>query len=298
MDGIIVVDKPPDMMSAKLVFLVKNLLKADKVGHAGTLDPFATGVMVCLINRATRLAEFFLHGNKAYSATLCLGIETDTQDFTGTVVHTRDVRPDDFSETDVLSVFRTFEGDSRQTPPCFSALKHRGRPLYEYARKGIRVYKAPRPIRISALTVEAIDWPFIHFNVRCSGGTYIRTLCADIGRALGCGAHLTALRRTETGGFTLAEASALNEFGKQAMAGKAADRMISMNDALRCMPGLVADEELIRHVCHGRPLNGNMFTVDPAVDDRGCFKLVSQTDRLLAVVRKRADAYRYCCVFP
>ncbi len=285
-------------MSAKLVSLVKRFLKADKAGHAGTLDPFATGVMVCLINRATRLAEFFLHGNKAYSATLCLGIETDTQDFTGKVIQTREVRPGDYSETDIRTACSAFEGEIRQTPSCFSALKHRGKPLYQYARKGIRVEKPARPIHIFSLTVEKVDLPFVYFNVRCSGGTYIRALCDDIGKALGCGGHLKALCRTEACGFTLRDAVALNEVETLAMSGKAADRLISMNDALHRMPGLIADDALSGLVRHGRQLARGVFPDKLDTDTEGYFKLVDKTNRLLAVIRKQEETFRYGCVFP
>ena len=297
MDGIIVVDKPPEMMSARLVSRVKRTLKAGKVGHAGTLDPFATGVMVCLINRGTRLAEFFLHGGKAYNATLCLGVETDSQDFTGNVVRSRAVRPGDFSKADIISVFRDFEGESRQIPPCFSAVKHRGKPLYQYARKGIRVEKPPRPIHIFSLEPEVIDPPFVRFSVRCSGGTYIRTLCHDIGQRLGCGAHLTSLRRTEACGFTLNDATALDIFEKQAEAGEAAELVIGMNKALRHLPGYIADETLTAYVGNGRQLTDSVFPDGVKTDTRGYFKLVDKTGRLLAVIHRQPGGFRYCCVF-
>jgi tRNA pseudouridine55 synthase len=298
LDGIIVVDKPPDMMSAKLVALVKKNLKADKAGHAGTLDPFATGVMVCLINRATRLAEFFLHGSKAYSATLCLGSETDTDDFTGAVIQAREVRPGDYSETDIRAAFGAFEGDIQQTPSCFSALKHRGKPLYYYARKGIRVEKPPRPVHIFSLMVEKIDPPLIDFTVRCSGGTYVRALCRDIGRSLGCGAHLTALRRTEAGGFGLSDAIGLGQLEALAGESRAAGRLISMNHALRDMPGYIADDALAALVRHGRRLERDALPADLPTDAGGCCKLVDGGGRLLAVIRRQGEAFRYGCVFP
>ncbi len=297
MDGIIVVDKPPDMTSAKLVSRVKRLLKANKVGHAGTLDPFATGVMICLINRGTRLAEFFLHGEKAYDATLCLGVETDTQDFTGTVLQARDVRPEDYSKTDIISVFRAFEGDSQQVPPCFSALKHEGKPLYQYARKGIRVEKPPRSIHLSALEPKEIDLPFVRFSVRCSGGTYIRTLCHDIGRRLGCGGHLTALRRIEAGGFSVSDVMTLDEVEKQVANGQASDLLVSLSDALWHMPAYVADDNLAAFVAHGRQLTDDAFPDGVTADPRGAFKLVDKEGRLLAVIRRQEGAFRYGCVF-
>ncbi|MEW6076509.1 MAG: tRNA pseudouridine(55) synthase TruB [Thermodesulfobacteriota bacterium] len=298
MDGIIVVDKPPDLTSAKLVSRVKRILKAEKAGHAGTLDPFATGVMICLINRGTRLAEFFLHGNKTYRATLCLGIETDTDDFTGNVVQTREVRPGDYSETDIRSACGAFEGNIQQTPSCFSALKHQGKPLYHYARKGIKVEKPPRPVHIFSLAVESINLPFIDFTVRCSAGTYIRTLCRDIGRVLGCGAHLTVLRRTEAGGFGLPDAAGLPELEQLAAEGSAAGRLIGMSEALRDMPAYVADDGLAALVGHGRSLEEDTLPPDLPVDAGCCCKLVDGSGRLLAVIRRQGGTFRYGCVFP
>ena len=298
MDGIIVVDKPPDMTSARLVARVKKTLTAGKVGHAGTLDPFATGVMICLVNRGTRLATFFLHGDKAYDATLCLGVETDSQDFTGTVLRTRDVRAEDYSPADIISVLHDFEGESRQIPPCFSAVKHHGKPLYQYARKGIRVEKPPRPIHVYSLVPEMIDPPFVRFSVRCSGGTYIRTLCHDIGQRLGCGAHLTSLRRTEACGFTLNDATALDIFEKQAEAGAASQLVISMSGALRHLPEYVVDDTLAACVGNGRQLTDKAFPDGVKTDNRGYFKLVDKTGRLLAVIHRQPEDFRYCFVFP
>jgi tRNA pseudouridine55 synthase len=274
------------------------MLQAGKAGHAGTLDPFATGVMICLINRGTRLAEFFLHGNKAYSATLRLGAETDTDDFTGNVLQARDVRPGDYSETDIRSVCGAFEGNIQQAPSCFSALKHQGKPLYHYARKGIRVEKPPRSVHIFSLVIEKIDPPFIDFTVRCSAGTYIRALCRDIGRTLGCGAHLTALRRTEAGGFGLSDAAGLTELERLATEGRAAGRLIGMSEALLAMPAYVADDGLAALVGYGRSLDGGAFPPDLPVDAGGYCKLVDGSGRLLAVIRRQGGTFRYGCVFP
>ena len=297
MDGIIVVDKPPDMMSAKLVSRVKFFLKAAKVGHAGTLDPFATGVMICLINRATRLADFLLHGRKAYTATLRLGIETDTQDPTGTVISAREVGGGDYSTADIQTVFGSFLGQSWQTPSSFSALKHHGKPLYQYAREGIRVEKPARPIHVFSLRVDEIDLPFVRFSVCCSGGTYVRALARDIGRALGCGAHLHDLRRTEACGFTAAEALPWTEVEERAGAGRLADRIIGMNEALRQIPGIVADESLAAMVRHGRRLEAGVIPEEAPLDAGGCLKLIDKSERLLAVVQRREDGFRYRCVF-
>ena len=209
--GVIIIDKPPGITSAKVVSQVKRAIGAPKVGHAGTLDPFATGVLVCLLNRATRLAGFFLSAEKIYEATLCLGVETDTLDFTGTKTASHVVDAKDISEARIKEVFKKFEGEFDQLVPAFSAVKHKGTRLYKLARKGAAVPEKKRGVTISSLVVEKIDLPRIHFRVACSGGTYIRTLGADIGRQLGCGGHLEALRRTVSSGFDLGEAVTLEE---------------------------------------------------------------------------------------
>ncbi|MGD8740958.1 MAG: tRNA pseudouridine(55) synthase TruB, partial [Desulfobacterales bacterium] len=216
-NGIIVVDKPQNISSARVVAEVKRLLDARKVGHAGTLDPFAAGVLVCCINDATRLARFLLAGNKTYDATLKLGIETDTQDMTGTVTAVKPVK--DWPEDAIKSAVKKFEGQIEQQPPVFSALKHKGTPLYRLARMGTPVQKPARKVHISKINILEVKLPLVHFEVACSAGTYIRTLCADIGQQLGCGGHLLALTRTESSGFKIQQALSLARLEKRVAAG-------------------------------------------------------------------------------
>ncbi|MGM0453701.1 MAG: tRNA pseudouridine(55) synthase TruB, partial [Thermodesulfobacteriota bacterium] len=208
-NGVLIIDKPADMTSADVVKRIKRLPGVKKAGHTGTLDPFATGVLVCPINRATRLAQFFLHSRKTYAATMHLGIETDTQDHTGRTVATHAI--ENIDEPAISVAVDGFIGQIEQVPPVFSALKHEGVPLYKHARNGRPVEKPPRRVHIGRIDLVGVRLPEIDIEVSCSGGTYIRTLCADIGRRLGCGAHLCRLRRTETGGKTLAEAVSLSE---------------------------------------------------------------------------------------
>ncbi len=183
LDGILVIDKPANLSSARVVAAVKKALKAGKAGHAGTLDPFAEGVLICCINQATRLAGFLLHGTKKYIAELKLGQETDTQDLTGTVVATANTV--DYSPQTIQSVFESFKGSIEQLPPVYSALKHKGVPLYKLARRGQPVQKPPRQVQIYDICVDDVDLPYVRFEVSCSAGTYIRTLGADIGQKAG-----------------------------------------------------------------------------------------------------------------
>lgn len=300
--GVIAVDKPQNITSAKVVAHVKRLLNARKVGHAGTLDPFAQGVLVCCINDATRLAKFLLAGDKTYEATLKLGVETDTQDSSGTV--TAESRGVDCSENTIRSVVKQFEGRSEQQPPVFSALKHKGTPLYKWARKGSPVQKPARKVHISSINILEIKLPLVHFKVCCSAGTYIRTLCADIGRQLGCGGHLLALKRLKSSGFKIQQAISLPALEKLALAGEYSSFIVSMADALPDMPAVVADQNLIEKIRHGKPVTKKDLSFDPVFAKRNThaanIKIVDAGNRLRAVLNviKNQDKFSYGCVFP
>jgi tRNA pseudouridine55 synthase len=203
--GIFLVDKPVGPSSFRIVQLVRRALSIKKVGHAGTLDPFASGLLIICAGRpATRLISQFMDGSKRYEAVLQLGIETTTQDLEGEVTARHEVRA--FGQEELEHCLAGFTGEQMQTPPQYSALKHKGKPLYHYARQGIIIEKAPRPITISRLELLEAGPDTLRILVDCSKGTYIRTLAADIGRILGCGAHLIALRRLHSGPFTVDEA--------------------------------------------------------------------------------------------
>ena len=295
LSGVLIVDKPENISSAQAVARVKRWLNAEKVGHAGTLDPFATGVLVCCLNAGTRLARFLLAGTKKYQAQLELGVTTDTQDRTG-VVQSRCYRVD-YSEATLRAVFRRFTGSIAQVPPIYSALKHQGVPLYKLARKGHPVEKSARQVVVSELIIREIALPRITFDVTCSAGTYIRTLCADIGTELGCGGHLGELRRTHSSGFSLAEAVALDRLEALAAAGQGADRIIGMAAALRSMVRAVVSDDLAQRITTG----GRLWPEDlelPATA-RDFIKIVDRGDQLLAVVDLHASdkVLKYCCVF-
>ncbi|MBW1845643.1 MAG: tRNA pseudouridine(55) synthase TruB [Deltaproteobacteria bacterium] len=207
-NGLLVIDKHASITSARAVAIVKKLCGVRKVGHTGTLDPFATGVLICCMNKATKLATFLLRGNKKYFAVLHLGVETDTQDSTGTIISTSDRV--EFSEEAIKDVFDKFIGTVEQFPPVYSALKHKGVPLHKLARSGKAVSKPPRRVHISSIEIKEIVLPLVQFEITCSAGTYVRTLCSDIGKHLGCGGHLKALRRTESSGFAIEDALTLS----------------------------------------------------------------------------------------
>lgn len=294
--GLLIVDKPAGISSARVVARVKALLKAKKVGHTGTLDPFATGVLVCCINRATKLARFFLRGNKKYEAVLRLGIETDTQDSTGNI--TRVCDPGKFSEETIKSVFKRYEGTLTQVPPVYSALKYKGIPLYKLARRDKPVQKPARKISIIELGIRDIRLPTIRFEVFCSAGTYIRTLCADIGAALGCGGHLKELRRIESSGFTIKQAITLEELKDLARTNQSSGRIISMTDALKHFPEHTADQMLEQKIKHGQILTKNDIVSETANPSEGFIKIVDAEKQLIAVLKHVGDRdkYDYVCV--
>ena len=224
------VDKPAGMTSHDVVARVRRILNTKKVGHTGTLDPFATGVLPVALGEGTKAIPFLDEGVKEYRAVMMLGVATDTEDVEGKVISERPL--DEIDETAIRKVFATFTGTIAQIPPMFSALKRNGVPLYKLARKGEEVEREPRQVTLYSLVIDRIDLPLLAFTVRCSRGTYVRSLARDIGAQLGCGAHLTALRRTSSGPFTLDQARTLEQLADEAVAGPKLVGIISLSEAL------------------------------------------------------------------
>ena len=208
MNGIVIVDKPQGWTSQDVTARLRRVFNTRRIGHGGTLDPLATGVLPVFVGRATRGVEFFEHAEKTYETVLRLGLTTDTEDITGTVLTQQDAF---VTGTQLEEVLKQFRGEILQIPPMYSALKINGQKLVDLARKGKEVERKPRPITIHELTLLGMDAQGIHLRVRCSKGTYIRTLCKDIGEALGCGGCMEALRRVSAGEYTIQEAVPLEE---------------------------------------------------------------------------------------
>jgi tRNA pseudouridine55 synthase len=208
-EGVLLVDKPAGPTSHDIVDAIRALSGIRKVGHGGTLDPQATGLLVMLLGRATKLSSRFLSGDKTYEGVMRLGIATDSQDAQGEVV--RETDPSGVTEEDVLREMAAMVGDIYQMPPMVSAVKIDGVPLYKRARKGQVVERKPRLVHIYSFSPLSCELPRVFFRVRCARGTYVRTLCADIGDALGCGAHLETLRRTACGSLQVQNASPLTD---------------------------------------------------------------------------------------
>ena len=209
-EGILLVDKPVGITSHDIVDRLRRKLKMKKIGHAGTLDPLATGLMIMLIGKATKVSQFLISLDKSYDGEFLLGVETDSQDADGEVVAEKPVT-DDIDQEKVEEEMKSFLGDQYQTPPMFSAKKIDGVPLYKMARKGKTVEREPRFIRINELSLTKWNSPKGEFSMACSKGTYVRTVLHDLGQKLGCGAHLIALRRTKIDQFDIQNAKPLEE---------------------------------------------------------------------------------------
>jgi len=240
-DGLVLVDKPGGMTSHDAVDAVRRVLGTRRVGHAGTLDPMATGLLLVGVGRATRLLRYFGDLPKSYEGTARLGIETDTLDAEGVVVRSVEVA---VARDDLERAFAARTGASAQRPPAYSAVKVGGRKLYEAARGGEPLVAEPRPIRVDTFELRSFEPPDVRFRVTCSGGTYVRVLAADVGAALSSGAHLTELRRTAIGPFRVDEASAP----------EAARSPLPVDAAVLHLPRLDLDREEAVAASHGQPL--------------------------------------------
>ncbi|HEY7164787.1 MAG TPA: tRNA pseudouridine(55) synthase TruB [Candidatus Binatia bacterium] len=232
--GIILIDKPEGPSSSQLVQKVKRMIGARKVGHLGTLDPFASGLLLLGVNEGTKVADIFLGAPKSYSAVMVLGVTTDSQDRTGQVIETRPVP--DISDADVAGLEKKFTGDLQQIPPMFSALKRNGVRLYQLARKGKEIARESRSIRIETLRLERSSASEIRFEVTCSRGTYVRTLAADMGNELGCGAHLKELRRIACGHLSVSDAFTVEQI--ETLQARNHTFMLPLNRALAHVPAV------------------------------------------------------------
>jgi tRNA pseudouridine55 synthase len=280
-DGFLIIDKPAGCSSHDVVNRVRRILATKKVGHTGTLDPFATGVLPIAVGEGTKAIPFLDEGEKRYLATLQLGLTTDTQDNTGAVLQRTD-----YSQVDEAALRQTMAGltgEIDQVPPMFSAIKQGGQPLYKLARKGIEVERAARRVTILRFELLAFAPPLAQVEVHCSRGTYVRTLADDLGRILGCGACLTELRRTMSGPFRLEQALTLEQL-ETVVAGNAIDHYLLQPLAmLGHLPRLGLDADQARLVRNGQV----PYCCDlPDLPEEGCCCLVAEGN-LLAMARKR-----------
>ncbi len=272
MNGIVIIDKPAGWTSQDVVSKLRGKLHTKRIGHGGTLDPMATGVLPVFVGRATRGVEFFEHAEKTYETVLRLGLLTDTEDTSGTVLEERDVC---VTQAQLLAVLAQFRGEIMQVPPMYSALKVNGQKLYDLARKGREVERQPRPITIFELECLDFDGRDARLRVRCSKGTYIRTLCKDIGLALGCGGCMAQLRRVAAGAYTQAEAVPLETLVES----EAPEAFLRPVDSMFARYEAITLTENQEKRCK----NGNSFTL-PGPD--GTYRAYSQTGEFLMLAKR------------
>jgi len=260
MNVVINLNKPEDISSQQAVLKVQRFFSAKKAGHAGTLDPMATGVLLVCLNEATKITRFLSDLDKEYRVRVKFGERTDTCDATGSIIEKK--MCDTLRESDIRNALNSFTGLIHQTPPMYSAIKRNGSPLYKLARKGITVERTARPVTISEIEMLGIDLPSIDLRIVCSKGTYIRTICDDLGQVLGVGAHMVSLIRTRIGSFRIEDSAGMEDpdFPKRAVC--------SIDSALSHLGEIVLDEYLYRRAMNGIPID-TMYRSASQQADRG-----------------------------
>ncbi len=289
MKGVVIVDKPAGITSHDAVDRVRKLLGERKAGHTGTLDPMATGVLAVCVGEATKIASFLTGDDKVYEATMRLGVRTDTLDMTGQVLTEQQPRA---TEAEVRAVLAAFTGTITQVPPQYSAVKVRGKALYKWARKGIRVEPPPREVQIREILLQGIELPRVRFTVTCSKGTYVRTLCADMGDRLGCGAALEQLRRTRSGIFRLQDAVRLDGESDDGIRARLEQGLIPMNRALPGLRDIVIPPLLEQKLAKGHQpdVEGLAALQIPSLATADVVKFISGEGRLVALARMLVSA--------
>ncbi|MFC1090282.1 tRNA pseudouridine(55) synthase TruB [Pasteurella multocida] len=277
-NGVFLLDKPQGMSSNDIMQKVKRVFQANKAGHTGALDPLATGMLPICLGEATKFSQFLLDADKRYQVTAKLGERTDTSDAEGQVVETREVQVD---VQDILAALPHFRGDLMQVPTMFSALKHQGKPLYEYARAGITVEREARPITIFDLQFIAYDAPYLTLEVHCSKGTYIRTLVDDLGEYLGCGAHVTVLRRTVVANYpveAMMDWDTLQVLAAQQDLALLDQHLLPTDSAVSVLPALHLNQEQSKAISFGQRVK-----FDNPTQLTGQVRLFSDTQQFLGV---------------
>ncbi len=277
--GLLLIDKPEGPSSAHVVHRAKVFLGAKKVGHLGTLDPFASGLLLLGINEGTKISDIFLRAPKSYRGVITLGVDTDSQDSTGLVVKTRPVPP--LAGGELRALEQQFSGELQQIPPMFSALKKDGMRLYKLARQGKEVPRQPRSINIDSIRLEKINSAEIAIDVTCSRGTYVRTLAADLGQALGCGAHLKSLRRLACGHLTIEQAVSLDELERFGARGEGV--LLSLNRALAPLRAIVWEHRWIARLRLGQ--QDVLGEIGKPIEREELMRIVDARGDLVALIR-------------
>jgi len=274
-NGFLLVNKDPGITSSRVVQIVKKKFQLKKVGHLGTLDPMATGLLIIAINRATKFASLLLQSEKSYRAEVTLGIQTDTDDAEGEAISSKEV---DISELEIKETLLTFLGASYQLPPDYSALKHKGKPMYKYARNGIKVEKAERKIFIKNIQNILIEIPKVSFDITCSKGTYIRSIARDMGARLGCGAHLSGLIRTSQEKFMLSDACSLDDINLEGL--------ISLEKAFEDLDFIKLNEKDSKAFIHGR-------SIEIDFDHTNLLRVYDSADQFIAIGKNSSEGFKH-----
>ena len=274
-NGFLLVNKDPGITSSRVVQIVKKKFQLKKVGHLGTLDPMATGLLIIAINRATKFASLLLQSEKSYRAEVTLGIQTDTDDAEGEAISSKEV---DISELEIKETLLTFLGASYQLPPDYSALKHKGKPMYKYARDGIKVEKAERKIFIKNIQNILIEIPKVSFDITCSKGTYIRSIARDMGARLGCGAHLSGLIRTSQEKFMLSDACSLDDINLEGL--------ISLEKAFEDLDFIKLNEKDSKAFIHGR-------SIEIDFDHTNLLRVYDSANQFIAIGKNSSEGFKH-----
>jgi tRNA pseudouridine55 synthase len=295
-DGIILVDKESGSSSFRTVKKIKGLINAKKAGHAGTLDPFATGVLIVLLNQGTKLFPFLMPHHKVYKASLKLGIETDTQDLTGRIIDNKDIGGITYEMIERSA--SQFIGAIKQVPPSYSAVHYSGKRAYELARDGIAIDLQPKDVIVDYITLLAVNLPYVWFEVGCSSGTYIRTLAADLGRNLGIGAHLTSLRRIKSGPFHVDDALTLKQIAHHLSNNTIDEVIVPLRQALNGMMEVEIANELAKKIRNGYQPNWGDLSRErtSSLNSNDYLKIITGED-LIAILREDQNGYNIVKVF-
>lgn len=287
LNGILLVDKIEGITSAEVVRVVKRSLAGEKVGHLGTLDPFASGLLPLCIGSGTKIAQFLIAEQKKYTGTIRLGIETDTLDATGTI--TRQASVPSYGPKELRDLERQFSGEYWQIPPMYSAIKRNGIPLYKLARRGISIERAPRKVTIEEFTLTQAGSFTLCFSLSCSQGTYVRSLAADIGTTLGCGAHLATLRRTAFGPFTVNEAVPFAAFAEDNLI---PDRLplLSPSQALHHYRAISLSTDTVSRVRHGQ--QKALSAIPKSTRGREVIRLLAPDGELVALAEQQQGEWQ------
>ena len=274
-NGFLLVNKGPGITSSRVVQIVKKKFQLKKVGHLGTLDPMATGLLIIAINRATKFASLLLQSEKSYRAEVTLGIQTDTDDAEGETISSKKV---DITELEIKETLLTFLGASYQLPPDYSALKHKGKPMYKYARDGIKVEKAERKIFIKNIQNILIEIPKVSFDISCSKGTYIRSIARDLGARLGCGAHLSGLIRTSQEKFMLSDACSLEDINLE--------DIISLEKAFEDLDFIKLNKKDSKAFIHGR-------SIEIDFDHTNLLRVYDSANQFIAIGKNSSKGFKH-----